>query len=206
MSFISSILLFLKTFLEMTFKALLPVIILIAIWIIGKILYRYFRYGIKEFDFLKKRESTKAIDLVLNMLANIPGKRKVFKPNNLKSDLVVLDKTGIYLFKIVRYKGYVIGERKDLELENKITLTKIENVENPFITLDKDKEDILKIDKSLKVNEVLIVNNISTIKIKGIHEGEYIYLKNFYYHFKILFDKEEVYSEDKIKEIKKIII
>lgn len=198
MSLDSALLTTLLELLKQTIKLLIPIILIIIIWIVFKIVYNYFKYGKVEFDVFRKKEVTKTSDLVINMLNNIEGKRIVYFLKNMYSDLVIIDKSGIYLLKIVKYNGYLIGDINSKKLLNKINLKEEVEVDNPLILLDKDKE---LLDSKLVIKTILVTSNTVNIKIEDLKENKIVKLKDFYFTFSALFKDKEVYNDLEIKKI-----
>lgn len=198
MNTINAFLLVFKTIIEVILKVLSPIFIVIMIWIIVSIIYRYKKYGITEFNIFKKREKTKFIDIVLSMLDKIEGYRKVYKPENFYADLVIIDKTGIYLLKLIKYVGMVTGNRKDKKLKNQVKLNEVLDIDNPFFYLDRD---LTKIDNTLNVKLVLVTSNIANVRINGVSKEESLILKDFYYYMEHTFKQGGPYDKEKINEI-----
>lgn len=200
MNFFDSTLTFLDALFDNIFKVLGPIILLTIFWILIKIIYRYKKYGMVEFNVFKKREETKFIDIILSMLDKIEGYRKVYKPSNLYADLVIIDKTGIYLLKLIKYVGIVTGNRNNLKLKNQIKLKQIIDIDNPFYYLDKD---ISKIEKTLNIKTILVTSNTVNVNIDKVSKEECIMLKDFYYYLDHIFKQEGIYDKEKINNIYK---
>lgn len=184
--------------LNQVMKLLIPIILLIVVWVLFKILYNYFKYGKVEFDVFRKKEVTKTSDLVINMLNNIEGKRKIYFLKNFYSDLIIIDKTGLYLLKIIKYNGYLIGDVKDKKLLNKINLKEEEEIDNPLILLEKDKE---LLDSNLIIKTILVTSNTVNIQITNLGYYKIVKLKDFYFTFSNLFKGKNIYNELEIKNI-----
>jgi len=191
--------------LKIILKIILPFIIIIVICIISKIIYRYKKYGKVEFSAFKKREKIKFSDIVKNMIKKIEDKITIIENDNLYSDMIVVTESGIFLIKVIKYQGLIIGKRKEKKLKNKLKKDIIKEIDNPFYYLEIDKNKILKIDEKLQINTILVTSNNVNININDVNKEEVISLQNFYYTMEKNVIHKKIYTEEQKNEISKKI-
>ena len=108
---------------------LIPLVFILIVYIIGLIIYRYKRFGISEFRiFQHQKEPVKFSDMILYMLGKIPGYRRIIQNNKMYSDMILIDESGVYLLKMVKYNGSVRGKRTDEQLQNQIGPNRSSNI------------------------------------------------------------------------------
>lgn len=201
MNLIISILDVLELFIKTIFKIFTPIFIIIFVLIVFKIIYRYKKYGKSEFSVFKTHEKAKFIDIVIDIIKKIDIKAKLIQNNNLYSDIVLVNKTGIYLLKVIKFHGLINGKRTDKTLTNKIKNNIEEKIDNPFYYLEKDKDKILNIDNSLVIHTILVINNNVSIIIDNVNQKEIINLQNFYYTMENYLKSKSIYNEEEINKI-----
>ena len=205
MNLIDATLIVIKEIIKTVFKILTPIFIVIFILVVIKIIYRYKKYGKAEFDVFKKHEKTKFSDIIINIIKKIDNNAQCIEKENLYSDIVLVNNTGIYLLKIIKYKGLVNGKRSEKILKNKVKRNIEIEVENPFYYLEKDKNKILNIDNNLTINTILITSNTVNININNVNKNEIISLQSFYYTMENYLKKQSIYDDTCINKIIKKI-
>ncbi|MEG2028409.1 MAG: hypothetical protein RR050_00865, partial [Bacilli bacterium] len=205
MSLFLSIVIFIEALIISLFRILGPIVLILTVLIGIKILYRYKKYGYLEFDVFRKRETTKFIEIILMMLDKINGYRKIINVSNLYADLTIIDKTGLYLIKLIKYEGSVNGVRNDLILKNRLKVNVIKDIANPFYYLEQDKQKLLKIDENLEIKTILVTSNISQVNIQNVSKEECLILKDFYFVMEHNFSKTQIYDNNEINKLYKKI-
>lgn len=196
---------FLIEFIKVVFRILAPIFIIISILIIIKILLRYRKYGKVEFDVFRKRKDTKFSDIIINMIEKIDNQAIYWEPDNLYADFVLATASGFYLLKIVKYQGFISGERQKNQVQNRVKTSTVIDRENPFYYLDQDKNKIMNLDCSLKVKTILVTNNHVNISINHVPKEEVLNLQNFYYEMLNHLKKSKIYSKEYIENIAELI-
>lgn len=186
-----------REFLLIFFNLLWPILLIFSVLIIIKVIYQYKKFGSVIFN-LKSKE-TKFTDMFLFIIDKFEGYRKVFKSDKFYADFIIVDKTGLYLIKLIKYDGIIYGKRNEKTLKNKIKLDEV-IIDNPFYLLDKEKK-ILNYD----IKTILVTSNIVSANIDGVTKKEFVNYKNLYFVMKDYFSDKEIYDKKEIDKIYKEI-
>ena len=205
---ISVVFVFILTFISVllvvisrSIQFLIPLVFILIVYIIGLIIYRYKRFGISEFRiFQHQKEPVKFSDMILYMLGKIPGYRRIIQNNKMYSDMILIDESGVYLLKMVKYNGSVRGKRTDEQLQNQIGPNRSSNISNPFYLFEQDKLKLRQISSTIEISTILVTNNNCSFIVDNVNQNEVISLQNFYYQMgNVLKDKKILTQEEILK-------
>jgi len=191
--------------LEIVWLVIGPIILIWATYILVKLIYFYQKYGYLEFDLVEKRPITKFSDLILMMLDKVKGYKKIYKPDNLYTDIIIIDKTGLYLLKLIKFQGVIVGDRKETILTNQINLNETIEIDNPFYLLDLDRQKLLEINPNLAIKIGLVTSNTVNIKVNKVSKEEVFFLKDFYFKMENHLKQTRIYKNKEIKDLYKKI-
>lgn len=202
MKLISAFFVVIKEIIKVLLKIFIPIFIVVTILVIIKIIYRYKKYGKREFDVFRKHNNTKFSDIVIDIIKKIDSNAYYLEKDNLYSDIVLINSTGIYLLKIMNYKGLITGTRNEKIMKNKVKRNIELDLENPFYYIEEDKNKILNIDNTLIIHTLLITSNTVNVNIDSVSKEEVISLQNLYYSMENYLKNNQIYDEKYISEIK----
>jgi hypothetical protein len=196
----------LRVFLELV-KFISPFVIALILYFGIKIIYRYYKYGYKEFNFVKKPNSVNyKQELLFFMLEKIEGYRKIIVLNELNSNVVIIDKTGIYLVYIYNHDGVIIGNYDDQNLVVKASKKERTKLENPY---KKIEEDMNLLQDKFPISDLrpnIIINNTCILDVKYQGLIQKIYVKEFFYKFDLAFKKNpKIYDKETIDKYYKLL-
>lgn len=201
MNVINALFIVINQIIKAVLKIFTPIFIILIILVAIKIIYRYKKYGKKEFDIFRKREMTKFSDIIINIIKKIDNKILYIEKDNLYSDIVLITNTGIYLLKIMQHKGLIFGKRNEKTLNNKLKNNIEIEIENPFYYMEEDKNTILSIDNNLKIYQIVITNNVVNINIDNVDKEEIISLQKFYYKIENYLKQKKIYEEEYVRNL-----
>lgn len=189
------------------FRMILPFLIVIIIYIVGKAIYRYFKYGYKEFNIFKKRNSLNyKQELLFFMLSKLNGYRKIITLKELNSHIAVIDETGIYLLYIFNYDGLIYGNTSDNYLSKKSIDHQILKISNPFFVIEKDKNIILKKLGPINVYKYIVINNTCILDVIHDNTISVVYFKDFFHKIELpLKNNKKIYNKNDINKYCKMI-
>ena len=181
---------------------LIPLVFILIVYIIGLIIYRYKRFGISEFRiFQHQKEPVKFSDMILYMLGKIPGYRRIIQNNKMYSDMILIDESGVYLLKMVKYNGSVRGKRTDEQLQNQIGPNRSSNISNPFFLFEQDKLKIKQLCPMIEISTILVTNNNCSFIVDNVNQNEVISLQNFYYQMGNVLKDKKIFSQEEILKL-----
>lgn len=189
--------------LKIVFNFLLFFLIIIIIMILFKLMYHYIKYGYIGFGiFSSKGNIAFKKDLVLLMIDKVPGYRKIINPKCCKSDLIMFDQSGIYLFKLFDKEGLVSGKFNDKNLILKNSKDNEELINNPYLGLNEDEKTVaLKYD-GVKIKKYIIISNMCIFDLKENDDVHLISLGKFAHEMKKA-TKRGKYSKEEVKKFYK---
>lgn len=189
------------------FKFLVPFILTLFLYFSIKLSYRYYKYGYKDFSFLKKRDKVDSKqEMIFFMLDKIDGYRKIFVLKNLKSQLVIIDATGIYLLYIFNHEGIVDGKYKDAYLTNRSPNRKLVKIDNPYTLIEEDEAILENKLGSTIFYRCIVVNNTCLLTTEYDGPTQKIYYKDFFYKMETNFKKNsKVFSKADIDKYYRLL-
>jgi len=206
---ISVVFIFLLTFISVllviisrSIQFLIPIVIILIVYIIGLIIYRYKRFGISEFRiFQHQKEPVKFSDMILYMLGKIPGHRRIIQNKKMYADMILIDESGVYLLKMMKYNGSVRGKRTDEQLQNQIGPNRSSNIQNPFFLFEQDKLKLKQLCPTIEISTILVTNNNCSFLVDDVNQKEVISLQNFYYQMGNVLKDKKIFTQEEVLKL-----
>ncbi|MDD2518368.1 MAG: hypothetical protein PHI05_02600 [Bacilli bacterium] len=164
------------------FKAFVPIIILLLIGTVITIICRYIKYGPSIFPRLKSHSIYNyRQQIIANNINKIEGIRKIIPLTDFNSDLLIIDKHGIYL--IIYYdhagtlKGSMVDEKLNLKKADKVYTL----IDNPYIQLFQDEKRIKEIIGDEEIKKIIVFDNNCNVQVDDVSGVESVFFRNFYH-------------------------
>jgi len=198
LTFISVLLVFISS----SIWFLIPLVFILIVYIIGLIIYRYKRFGISEFRiFQHQKEPVKFSDMILYMLGKIPGHRRIIQNKKMYADMILIDESGVYLLKMMKYNGSVRGKRTDEQLQNQIGPNRSSNIQNPFFLFEQDKLKLKQLCPTIEISTILVTNNNCSFLVDDVNQKEVISLQNFYYQMGNVLKDKKIFTQEEVLKL-----
>lgn len=177
--------------------------IIIIIMILIKLIYHYIKYGYIGFGvFSVKGNVAFKKDLLLLMIDKVPGYRKIINTKEYKSDMIMFDQSGIYLFKIFDKEGLVSGKYNNKNLILKNGKDNEELIENPYLGLKEDGKKVASKYDGVKIKKYIVISNMCVFDFKDSVDVFLISLGKFATEMKKA-TKSKKYTKEEVKKFYK---
>lgn len=194
---------FLFETLKVIFNFLMFFGIVIIIMILVKIMYHYIKYGYVGFGVLSVGGNVAfKKDLILLMIEKVPGYRKILNAKKYKSDMIMFDQSGIYLFKIFDREGLVSGKSNNKHLILKKGKDSEELIDNPYQVFKDDEKKIISKYEEVKIKKYIVISNMCIFDLEEDDDVRLISLGKFAHEMKKA-TKSKKYTKEEIKKFYK---
>lgn len=187
------------------FKIVSPILFVLLLYTVGKRLYDHIKYGISLNPFQKQPRGVEEKGKVIyNMLKKIPGERSLFRVKNLTADLIMVDKTGIYLLYVLKYTGIITGTKESADLKEQIGLYQVRSIPNFLHAIAHDEQQLTSL--NLPFETWIILHNACIYK--GPIEKHYKVLHNKEFFYKMqthLKQRPNILEPSQLKEVRQLM-
>lgn len=184
-------------FIKVSFQVAWPFLLMVFIYIIGDMIYRYKKYGVHDFGVFQKREKINAnIEVLKKIILESDSDASFFLFSEM--DLVALTSFGCYAFSFFEKKGiHIEGNVSEKTLTYWKFVSKKKKGRNPFYI----QKNLLSNFSDIPIQSYVISDDLSILNVKGKQSSKLIHMNAIYYELEKAKKETSSFPKEKYQKL-----